>query len=121
MGSAVRLNVGRSERDHVRTTGPLERTSPRGNRVLLRHSRVSHLFELDPSQTEGLVRLQLGQVKHVAEVHLNGQPLGIVWTAPWSVDLTDAVVAGTNELRIQVTNVWVNRLIGDAGLPKKSD
>ena len=76
-------------------------------------------FELDPSQTEGLVRLQLGQVKHVAEVNLNGKPLGIVWTSPWSVDLTDAVVAGTNELRIQVTNVWVNRLIGDAGLPEE--
>ena len=76
-------------------------------------------FELNPSQTEGLVRLQLGQVKHVAEVNLNGKPLGIVWTSPWSVDLTDAVVAGTNELRIQVTNVWVNRLIGDAGLPEE--
>ncbi|MFH1268198.1 MAG: glycosyl hydrolase [Planctomycetota bacterium] len=76
-------------------------------------------FELDEPQAKGLIRLELGQVKHVAEVRVNAAPLGVVWTAPWRVDLTGAVKAGTNELEIDVTNVWVNRLIGDAGLPEE--
>jgi len=74
-------------------------------------------FELDEAQAGGLVRLGLGQVGHVAEVCVNGRPLGVVWTAPWTVDLTGLVKAGENELEIDVTNVWVNRLIGDSRLP----
>ena len=57
-------------------------------------------------------------MKNIAEVRLNGKSLGIVWTDPWTVDLTGTVKAGKNELEIEVTNLWVNRLIGDAGLPK---
>jgi hypothetical protein len=75
-------------------------------------------FQLEPLQDGRLVRLQLGEVKCIAQVRLNGQPLGVVWTDPWSVDLTPAVRAGANELEIDVTNLWVNRLIGDAGLPE---
>jgi len=73
-------------------------------------------FQLDEQQAAGLVRLRLGKVANVADVRLNGQRLGTVWTAPWSVDLTGIAEAGRNELEIDVTNLWVNRLIGDAGL-----
>ena len=76
-------------------------------------------FELDESQTKGLVRIALGEVKHVARVRVNGVSLGTVWTAPWAVDATEAVKPGKNVLKIDVTNLWVNRLIGDAGLPKE--
>lgn len=75
-------------------------------------------FSLSAPQARSLVRLQLGEVKHVAEVRLNGTPLGVVWSAPWSVDLTGVVKPGANQLEIDVTNVWVNRLVGDAGLPE---
>jgi hypothetical protein len=74
-------------------------------------------FELDEHQAGSLVRLQLGEVRHVAEVRLNGSPVDLVWTAPWTADLTGIVKPGRNDLEIAVTNVWVNRLIGDAGLP----
>jgi len=78
------------------------------------------LFDLDDTQAKGLVRLQLGDVKYVAEVRLNGRSLGVVWTDPWSVELTGAVKPGRNELEIDVTNVWVNRLIGDARIPDEA-
>lgn len=75
-------------------------------------------FALDAAQSAHLARLQLGEVKDIVRVRLNGKPLGVVWTAPWSVDLTGAAKTGANELEIDVTNTWANRLIGDAALPE---
>ena len=72
---------------------------------------------LTKRQVAGTVRLQLGKVGHVADVRLNGKPLGIVWSAPWSVDLTGVAQEGDNKLEIVVANLWVNRMIGDSMLP----
>jgi hypothetical protein len=63
--------------------------------------------------------LDLGNVKNLAEATLNGKPLGILWKEPFRVDVTDALVEGKNELAIQITNLWANRLIGDQKLPEK--
>jgi hypothetical protein len=57
--------------------------------------------------------LDLGNVKNIAEVSVNGKPLGVVWKPPFRVDATPALKAGTNDLEIRVINLWVNRLIGD--------
>jgi alpha-L-rhamnosidase len=57
--------------------------------------------------------IDLGDVKNLAEVTVNGKSLGIVWHAPYRVDATAALKAGANEVSIKVTNAWVNRLIGD--------
>jgi hypothetical protein len=57
--------------------------------------------------------LDLGEVKNIADVTLNGQDLGILWKPPFRVDMTDALKRGNNLLQIKVTNLWVNRLIGD--------
>ena len=61
--------------------------------------------------------LDLGTVHALAEVRLNGKNLGVVWTAPWRVDISPAVKAKGNQLEIKVTNVWANRLIGDEPQP----
>jgi hypothetical protein len=58
--------------------------------------------------------LQLGEVSEVSEVWLNGVPLGISWTPPFQYDITDQLVIGKNVLRVDVTNNWSNRLVGDA-------
>jgi hypothetical protein len=57
--------------------------------------------------------IDLGGVKNLAQVSVNGKPLGIVWKPPFRVDATGALQAGTNAIAIKVTNLWVNRLIGD--------
>jgi len=58
--------------------------------------------------------LNLGDVKNLAEVTVNGKLLGVLWKKPFRVNVTDALKQGTNQVEIKVTNLWVNRIIGDA-------
>ncbi len=44
---------------------------------------------------------------------MNGKSLGIVWHAPYRMDVTSALKPGANQVTIKVINAWVNRLIGD--------
>lgn len=60
--------------------------------------------------------LDLGDVKNVASVRLNGGRLGVVWTDPFRVEVSGHLRSKGNELEIEVTNLWPNRLIGDARL-----
>jgi Glycosyl hydrolases family 2, sugar binding domain len=57
--------------------------------------------------------LNLGDVKNMAEVTVNGKSLGIVWHTPYRVEVTSVLKPGANEVKIKVINAWVNRLIGD--------
>ncbi|MFH0943897.1 MAG: glycosyl hydrolase, partial [Planctomycetota bacterium] len=66
------------------------------------------------------LHLDLGQVKNLARVRLNSKDLGVVWTAPFSVEITDAVRPQDNQLEIEVVNLWVNRLIGDEQEPDRN-
>jgi hypothetical protein len=63
--------------------------------------------------------LDLGEVKDLATVRVNGRDLGTLWFAPWRVDITDAVQAGTNVLEVDIVNVWNNRLVGDLSRPQE--
>ena len=63
------------------------------------------------------VILDLGKVYDMAEVEVNGKPVGVLWVAPFKADITGYVKAGNNTLRVKVVNTWQNRLIGDEQFP----
>jgi len=64
--------------------------------------------------------LDLGKVEDVgiARVRLNGQDLGILWTKPFRVDISDVLKPGRNLLEVDVINSWRNRLVGDRDIPQ---
>jgi alpha-L-rhamnosidase len=66
---------------------------------------------------EGPLYLDLGKIKNMARIRLNGKDLGVVWTAPWRIDIAGVVKEKDNELIIEVANLWPNRLIGDEQKP----
>ncbi|MGA2147400.1 MAG: glycosylhydrolase-like jelly roll fold domain-containing protein [Bryobacteraceae bacterium] len=80
-------------------------------------------FRVDANAADaGPLRLDLGEVREIAQVWVNGRDLGVVWKRPFTVDLTGAIEDGTikagwNELEVAVTNLWPNRIIGDQSLP----
>jgi hypothetical protein len=57
--------------------------------------------------------LDLGDVENIAQVTVNGKDQGIVWKTPFRIDVTSALVPGTNQIAVRLTNLWVNRMIGD--------
>ena len=64
--------------------------------------------------------LDLGEVQVMAEIAINGKPVGILWKPPFKIDISDSVKPGENDISIRVTNLWVNRLIGDAHFPESA-
>lgn len=76
-----------------------------------------------PTRESGQQRrfyLDLGSVQVIARVKLNGKDLGVLWKPPFRLDVTDMLAAGENQLGVQVTNLWPNRMIGDEQLPEDS-
>lgn len=64
--------------------------------------------------------LSLGQVKNMAQVKLNGHDLGVAWCDPWRLPIPPNILRKKgNILEVTVANLWINRLIGDSGLPEK--
>lgn len=57
--------------------------------------------------------IDLGEVREVAEVFVNGKSAGIMWKYPYKVDITNLLKVGKNELKIEIVNMWANRLTGD--------
>ncbi len=69
-------------------------------------------------EDELIITLDLGKVREVVEVYLNGESMGILWKPPYKMDITRAAKAGENTLTLEVANTWSNRLTGDGMLPE---
>jgi len=65
--------------------------------------------------------LDLGAVRNIASVRLNGRDLGVVWCDPWRVEITAAAKPKGNRLEVRVANLWPNRLIGDEREPPDAE
>jgi hypothetical protein len=83
--------------------------------------KATYRMTFDAAKTPAGSRLflDLGEVKHVAQVRLNGRDLGVLWSAPRRVEITDCLKPSGNKLEIDVINLWANRVIGDLNLPKE--
>lgn len=77
------------------------------------------VFELsaDYRQSDKSLELDLGSVAVIAEVIINGKNAGVLWKAPFRINIDELVKKGKNILEVKVTNLWPNRLIGDEKLP----
>lgn len=64
--------------------------------------------------------INLGVVNDIARVRLNGKDVGVVWCAPWRIDITEALMESENQLEIEVANRWINRLLGDQQEPDRN-
>jgi hypothetical protein len=64
--------------------------------------------------------LDLGTVHDMARIRLNGRDLGVLWCAPWRVDVTEHIKVEGNVLEIEIANRWPNRLLGDQQAPDKA-
>ena len=67
--------------------------------------------------TASSASLDLGEVHEVAAVRINGKVAGTLWKQPYAIRIDGLVRAGANTIEVDVTNLWPNRLIGDAQDP----
>jgi hypothetical protein len=59
------------------------------------------------------VWLDLGQVREAADVRVNGQAAGVAWMTPYKLDITRHMKAGENRIEVGVTNLLINRILGE--------
>ena len=86
---------------------------------LVRHfsGTATYVTRFDWSGDPAEAVIDLGDVREIAEVSLNGKNLGVAWFSPFRLGATSALRKGSNELTVKVTNTWANRIIGDEGEP----
>ena len=66
----------------------------------------------DRTGDAGRIYLRLDIPSGLAGVRVNGKDCGYAWTEPWTVDITDALVNGQNQLEIDYANTWYNAILG---------
>ena len=144
---AVRTASGKTLEKHISLSKPLEVSGAWSVRFPDRETTFDRLISWSDSPDESIryfsgtavyrkllnlpegflaagrrVILDLGLVDALAEVSVNGRELGVLWKLEKTVDVTDVLDPnGENTLEIRVTNLWPNRLIGDASLPPEPE
>mgnify|MGYP001067616642 FL=1 len=73
---------------------------------------------LDRAGRDEHMFMAFDNVGTMAKVYINGKYAGGVWTTPYKLDVTDFVKDGRNDVRVEVVNTWVNRIVGDMNLPE---
>jgi hypothetical protein len=116
----VRFQKGRGAPESVKfkTLKSWTASSVPGIRYFSGTAEYKAEFNLPDPLSGNRILLELGEVREVATVKVNGIECGTLWTKPFSVDITSAIRPGKNGLEIGVTNLWPNRLIGDQFLPE---
>ena len=95
-----------------------EPNTPEEARAFSGSAVYSTQFVLDEAAKGTRVELDLGRVEVIASVRLNGKLLRTLWSAPFKLDVTSALKPGTNQLEVEVTNTWRNRLAYDSTHPE---
>lgn len=67
----------------------------------------------------GNIYLNLHDIGVTAKVTVNGQYAGGVWTPPYRLEISEWLHKGENQISVEVTTTWQNRLIGDSCLPEQ--
>jgi hypothetical protein len=67
-------------------------------------------------KSERRILLDLGTVRDIAGVSINGHRAAALWKPPYRTDISSFLKAGTNRLEIKITNQWTNRMLGDQQL-----
>ncbi|WP_408591450.1 glycosyl hydrolase [Novosphingobium sp.] len=93
---------------------PLDQNADPGVKFFSGVATYTKVFRLPKTYRRGPLWIDLGAVRDLAQVSLNGRDLGTVWHPPYRVEASAALRKGFNTLTVKVTNTWVNRLIGDA-------
>jgi len=80
-------------------------------------AKYSQSFQVKANELkQNKMILDLGNVKEMASVKINGHQMQVMWSAPFQFDITPFVKDGVNTLEVEVVNMWVNRLIYDGKL-----
>jgi len=91
------------------------------DRIKYYSGTAAYRKSFDAPPAKGRIWLDLGTVHNIAAVSLNGKDLGVVWCAPWRVEISGSVLPRANALEIRVANLWPNRLIGDERFPADAE
>ena len=67
-------------------------------------------IKLSKKDLAGRWQIDLGDVRESARVYINGHFIGCAWCVPFVLDCKNALKAGDNEIRIEVTNLPANRI-----------
>ena len=112
-------NKGAPANVHFDKLMPWNEHSEFGIKYFSGTATYSKSIQLDKSQLNNKrIVLDLGQVKNSAAISVNGKLVKLMWYPPFKVDITDFCQKGENVLEVEVTNLWLNRIIGDKYLPE---